>query len=225
MDLKVAPQTVQLQTVTKLRDAILHGFFRPGEKLVEGELCRAMGVSRSSIREALRRLEAEKLITIVPNKGPSVTEITWAQAEDIYHTRALLEGEAAALAAKRATPADVAAMGEALQAFDQAVAEDDAAGRLTATARFYEAILQSCGNSLIGELLQGLLARINFLRARSMSQSGRSTFSASEMRRMLNAIEQRDEREARAAAVEHVEAACAAARAVFESTKVDREVA
>ena len=88
MDLKVAPQTVHTQTTTKLRNAILSGYFKPGQRLVEAELCELMSVSRTSVREALRRLEAEKLITIVPNRGPSVSAITWEEAKDIYDVRA-----------------------------------------------------------------------------------------------------------------------------------------
>src|SRR3546814_16823416 len=94
IDLKVEPVTVQAQTFRKLREAILNGVFKPGERLTEAKLCARMGVSRTSIREGLRRLEGERLITILPNKGPTVTQITWAAAAEIYHVRALLEGEA-----------------------------------------------------------------------------------------------------------------------------------
>src|SRR5690606_9926532 len=120
-----------------LREAILSGYFRPGQRLIEADLCELMRVSRTSVREALRRLEAEKLITIVPNRGPSVTEITWDEAKEIYHVRAILEGEAAALMAARVTPADRSEMQAALAAFVQADENDDAIGRLTATSRFY----------------------------------------------------------------------------------------
>jgi DNA-binding GntR family transcriptional regulator len=214
-DLRVAPVTVQFQTVTKLRDAIVGGHFRPGERLIEADLCQVMGVSRSSVREALRRLEAERLVTIVPNKGPSVAVIEWAEAEEIYHVRSLLEGEAAALCARRATPAILARMQAALEAFEQSVAADDAMGRLATTTRFYDALLEGCGNGLIRELLQGLIARINVLRAQSMSRPGRARISAIEMRRLFAVVARHDARGARAAAIDHVTAACAAARIVF----------
>lgn len=216
VDLKVEPQTVQVQTANKLRDAILSGYFKPGQRLVEADLCEMMQVSRTSIREALRGLEAEKLVIIIPNRGPSVAEITWEEAKEMYDVRAILEGEAAALLAERATGEQKRAMAQALTAFAKADEADDAIGRLTSTSRFYEVMLQGCGNSIIRELLQGLVARINFLRARSMSRPGRAKYSATEMRRILRAIEKKDAPGARAAAVEHVRAACAAAKAVFE---------
>jgi DNA-binding GntR family transcriptional regulator len=213
--LRVSTVTVQAQTVSKLRDAILSGVFKPGERLIETDLCERMGVSRTSIREALRRLEAERLVTIQPNRGPSVTEITWTQAQQIYEVRALLEGEAAALFASRAAEGDIRALKESLQRFQKADATGDALERLSATTQFYEIILNGCGNEIIAELLNGLVARITFLRARSMSQAGRGRKSAAEMQAMFQAIASRKATAAREAAVAHVSAAAEAARQVF----------
>src|SRR5512138_1076944 len=97
MDLEVFPRTVRQEAVEKLRAAILAGRFQPGDRLVEADLCKVLGVSRPSLREALRSLEAERLIAIVPNRGPQIPIVSWTEAEEIYHVRALLEGEAAAL--------------------------------------------------------------------------------------------------------------------------------
>jgi GntR family transcriptional regulator, trigonelline degradation regulator len=214
-DLRITPVTIQAQTAGKLRDAILDGVFKPGEKLLEAELCRQMGVSRTSVREALRQLEAERLVTIFPNRGPSVTQLTWREAEAIYNARELLEGESAARFAERATPTEIARAKAALADFDRAVTVNDAHGRLTHTQRFYDLIIEGCGNPIIGEMLQSLFARINFLRARSMSRGGRGKNSSVEMWRIYAAIESHNVRAARAAAIQHVKSACAAAQEVF----------
>jgi len=215
LDLRVSPKTVQKLAVEKLRSAILDGIFKPGERLVEADLCARLGVSRASLREALRSLEAERLIAIVPNKGPLVSSVSWDEAEEIYKVRALLEGEAAALFAARATPAQVEEMRAALADFTRAM--DDPVTRLVATGQFYDIILSGCGNRIIHEVLKGLVARITFLRSRSMSQVGRAKQSAKEMRKILSAIEKGAAEEARSAAVDHVLRACAAARAVYTS--------
>jgi DNA-binding GntR family transcriptional regulator len=217
--LKISPVTVTGQTVSKLRDAILEGVFKPGERLLEQNLCEWIGVSRTSVREALRRLEAERLIVITPNRGPSVAEVQWPEAQAIYEVRALLEGEAVALFSARATPAELSDMKMALADFDRAVSLNVPLDRLAATARFYAIILNGCGNPVIAEMIQGLVARITFLRARSMSLEGRSRQSAVEMWRMFEAIENRDAAAGRQAAVEHVNAACVAAREVMEIEK------
>ncbi len=75
MDLRISPRTVQQETVDKLRLAILSGMFQPGNRLVESQLCIQLGISRPSLREALRSLAAERLIEIVPNRGPSINHV------------------------------------------------------------------------------------------------------------------------------------------------------
>jgi DNA-binding GntR family transcriptional regulator len=179
---------VRSQTVGNLRSAILTGRFAPGARLVEAELCRLLGVSRPSVREALRQLEAERLVVITPFKGPAVARIDWPEAEQIYEVRALLEGQAAYLFATRASKEQVSAMRAALRRFEDAVRQDDAEARLLHTDAFYNVMLKGCGNVVIADLLMGVHARINFLRARSMSQQGRSSESARELRRILSAI-------------------------------------
>jgi DNA-binding GntR family transcriptional regulator len=215
LDLRVAPVSVQSQVVTKLREAIFSGIFPPGEKLSEPALCRDLGVSRTSIREALRSLAAEKLVTIVPNRGPSVTKITWEEADAIYQVRALLEGEAAALLATRVAEGDLRQMSAALMAFEAAAWKDDAVERVASTTRFYEIILTRCGNPIVGEMLQSLHARISFLRAATSSIPGRSPASLREMRAMLDAVASGNAEQARQAALDHVQAARAAAGFVF----------
>lgn len=217
MELRVAVQSVQQQAVEKLRAAILAGVFRPGDRLVEAALCTRLGVSRPSLREALRSLEAEGLVTIIPNRGPQIPVLTWRQAEEIYQVRALLEGEAAALCAKRATRAQVDALRAALVDFEKAVRDDDGARRLSATAEFYRIMQDGAGQSLIDSLLQRLMARINFLRAQSMSRAGRAKFSAREMRAIYQAVAKGDAKAARKAAEIHVKNAAKAARETFEA--------
>jgi GntR family transcriptional regulator, trigonelline degradation regulator len=217
MELRVSVQSVQQQAVEKLRAAILAGVFKPGDRLVEADLCRRTGVSRPSLREALRSLESEGLIIIVPNRGPQIPILTWEQAEQIYQVRALLEGEAAALCAKHGTRRDHEEMRAALTAFDKAVRNDDSAMRLSATAEFYRAMQRGSGNVVIDDLLQRLVARVNFLRAQSMSQAGRGKFSGREMRAIFQAIVDGDSRAARKAAELHVKNASIVARAMFEA--------
>jgi DNA-binding GntR family transcriptional regulator len=217
MELRVSIQSVQQQAAEKLRAAILAGVFKPGDRLVEADLCARVGVSRPSIREALRSLEAEGLVVIVPNRGPQIPVLTWKQAEEIYQVRTLLEGEAAALCAKYGTPQHHNDMRIALAAFERAVRDNDRAVRLSATADFYRIMQRGSGNTVIEDLLQRLLARINFLRAQSMSPAGRAKFSLREMRAIFQAIVKGDGKAARKAAECHVRNAALAARATFEA--------
>jgi DNA-binding GntR family transcriptional regulator len=132
-----------------------------------------------------------------------------------YQVRALLEVEAMALLARRVQPSQLRLMEAALADFADAMRTEYPLRRVTSTARFYEVILDCCGNPVVAELAQGLLARISFLRARSMSSSGRSRDSLREMQAMLDALKAGDPEAARAAAVAHIQAARAAAQQVF----------
>jgi DNA-binding GntR family transcriptional regulator len=218
MELRISIQSVQQQAVEKLRTAILAGVFKPGDRLIEADLCARLGVSRPSVREALRSLEAEGLVVMLPNRGPHIPVLTWDQAEAIYQVRALLEGEAAALCAKRGRREHFDGMRAALATFEKAVRDDDGAGRLSATADFYRIMQQGAGNSVIDDLLRRLLARVNFLRAQSMSRPGRAKFSLREMRAMYRAMVKGDSKAARKAAEIHVKNASAAARLTFEAS-------
>lgn len=222
MDLKVSAISVRQQAVEKLRSAIFAGVFEPGDRLVELELCERLGVSRPSLREALRTLEAEKLVTILPNRGPSIATLSWEEADQIYRVRTLLEGEAAAQFAERAGPEQIREMQSALRAFIEADKMSNAAGRVRSTSDFYDVIMHGCANKIIQDVLEGLIARISFLRARSMSKPGRAKFSAREMKRILTAIAEKDPKAAREAASAHVEAARLAARATYRETVRDR---
>src|SRR5512143_571714 len=93
------------QVLDGLRRAIIDGQLAPGARLTERELTKMMGVSRTVVREALRQLESEGLIAIIPNKGPVVRELTPAEARDLYSIRAVLEGFAARLFTENARDA------------------------------------------------------------------------------------------------------------------------
>ncbi|MEL7343640.1 MAG: GntR family transcriptional regulator [Pseudomonadota bacterium] len=215
MDLSVEPKTVSQQVTKNLRKAIVQGSFRPGDRLVEASLCNQLGVSRPSLREALRALEAEKLVVIRPNKGPSVALLTWDIAQQIYVVRALLEGEAAALAARYASPEQIGVIQGALNAFGAAVESQNAQARIYSTEVFYAALQQAGGNPVITEVLRGLTSRINFLRATSMGNGKRARDSFTEMRAILDAVEANDADRARQASMQHIQNAAIAAEAVF----------
>ncbi|MAY61423.1 MAG: GntR family transcriptional regulator [Rhizobiales bacterium] len=215
LDLRITRKTVQQEVVDKLRQAILSGMFPPGHRLVEGELCEALGVSRSSLREALRNLQAEHLVEIIPNRGPQVPVLSWEDAEEIYEVRELLEGEAAARCASRMSDDCISQLEERLEAFHRAVLDEDGEALTEAAAAFYAVILSGCGNKIIVQVQAGLLARISYLRTRSMSLPGRARRSYEEMRAIYAAIAARDERDARKAAMKHVANARASAKQTF----------
>ena len=204
MQISFAAAPLRREIETRLRAAIVDGRFKPGDRLIEREMCKLLGVSRASLREALRQLEAEELVTIVPHRGPVVSEITVEEAEQLYDVRAMLEGLAARRFAETASDEDIAVLRQALRAFADVVRGKSSVPLLTAKAGFYEVLLERCGNRIAGRILTQLNNRVGLLRSTSMSQKGRIRHTLAEVTRIVDAIERRDPAGAWQATVEHV---------------------
>ncbi|GAC1575206.1 MAG: GntR family transcriptional regulator [Candidatus Elarobacter sp.] len=200
------------QRVTDLlRTAIADGTFGPGDRLVERDLCERTGVSRTSIREAFRALEAEGLIESVPNRGPVVARISAAQAAEIYELRGLLEALASRRFAERGTTDQRAALATAYRDLVAAMRGGTTPERLVAKKRFYDVLLDGSGNAELAKMLQPLQGRISLLRAATLSDPARVEHSIAEIATICDAIMARDGESAWRASLVHIDAACAAA--------------
>lgn len=209
------PESLRSHVENFLREAIMSGHFKPGERLRERELCEMLEVSRPSLREALRKLEAEKLIDTVLHRGPTVASLTIEEARELYAVRALLESHAVHEFARLADEAAVVRLGAAVGQLHEAAASGERKRLLAAKARFYDVILDGCGNQLIKEMLLGMLSRINLLRATSFSGPDRLAASLKEIDQLYSLIQARDADGAREAARLHIVNAEQAALAVL----------
>ena len=198
-------KTLRELAVERLRDAILDGQFRPGERLVERVLCERLGVSRTVVREALRHLETEGLVDVIPQQGPAVARLDRGQAAQIYEIRAMLEALAARAAAERATPADVERLRAANEAIQAAFSEGHGRAILKATSDWYELMFRIADKPMAWQVVQGLNARISRLRAVTISQPGRAADAGDEMRCIIDAIAAADGDAAARASFDHLE--------------------
>jgi len=140
-----------------IRNKILSGHFSRGERLREEELAQLVGVSRTPIREALRRLDAEGLIEFLPNRGASVTTWTGQELDNLYEARALIEGYAAGQAAKRISQESLdtlAQLSKQMRELDTANAEADEMTRLN--NEFHRLLTAASGNTHLESLVRGL---------------------------------------------------------------------
>jgi GntR family transcriptional regulator, trigonelline degradation regulator len=223
-DFKVLRTTVRDQAVDNLKQAILSGFLQPGQKLVEKELCEMCGVSRTSIREALRILEGEKLIVHLPHRGLRVATPTVAEAQQIYEVRAVLEALLGRHAAHNAVRSDVVALHSSVDAFEKAVKAKDLRQMVSTADAFYTIFFRIAARPIISDMLQSLKDRISTLRATSMASKSRGPYSAREMRDIARAVEKGDAEAAAEACVRHVREAANAAQvnlAKFAGMKED----
>ena len=212
--ISVVAAPVREQVLGNLRTAIFDRTFAPGQRLIERELCELTGVSRTSIREALRQLEAEGLVKIVPNRGPIVARISAREATELYEVRAVLEALAVRLFTERATVEQIAQLDAAVDRIE-AESSGGPASLLQAKDHFYDVLLTGADNAMVVWVLESLRARVTFLRATSLHRPGRSQETVSELRSLLDAIRRRDAEGAWLAAVHHVNQAAAVAQQVL----------
>lgn len=212
-DLNVAREAASLRFLVenRLRAAIGNGTFKPGQRLIERELCEQTGVGRTSIREALRQLEAEGLVTTIPHRGPVVSTITAEEARQLYELRALLESFAGQECARSRDPEILASLRKQFERMVVVARQEDHRDLLAAKTEFYAAMLEGCGNTFVQRFLNMLLNRVTLLRMTSMTQKNRIDHSLKEIEEILTAIETGDADAAARACVQHIHNAAAVA--------------
>lgn len=162
-----APFEPEAQRVARvLRDQIVDGARAPGSRLVERDLADELGVSRVPVREALRALVAEGLVTPRPRTWAVVRTFTDDDVDHLLEVRSALEAMAARRAAERRDPAGVAALAAALAREEDAAAREDATAARRAAADFHEALLAAAGNSVLDELAAVTASRARWLLGR-----------------------------------------------------------
>jgi DNA-binding GntR family transcriptional regulator len=206
--------TVIGNSVSRLRNSIMQGELRPGQKLIEADVCRQLQISRASLREVLRILETERLIEMIPNRGPSVAKLGWEEIVEVHDVWALLTGEAVFRFTPLATREDLSQLKVAVSQFKTAVKTESALRQLAATNAFFGVILDKCGNRVLIDVVFSLVSRLNFLRAQSLQYEGWGYLCLQEIEDILAAIDSRNADLARAATRRHIDSACAAAKQV-----------
>jgi DNA-binding GntR family transcriptional regulator len=207
--MKVQRQASSLrhQVQDALRNEIVSGRFKPGERLVEQQLYTALDVSRTSLREALRQLEAEGLVEQVPHRGAYVASVDAKDAIQIYDVRGALEVLAVRNFVRFASDEDVA---ELAAVFDEFVQQShtprrDGTALLDIKQRFYHVLLDIEQSVIVGGMLEQLNNRVSLLRALSLGREGRMVHTLAELKEIVRLIQLRDEPGACAAALRHVE--------------------
>lgn len=191
------------QAVQVMRQAIVRGEFAPGSRMKEKDLEDYLGVSRTVVRETLRQLESERLIELRPGSGPVVTRLTREEARQLYEVRAALEATAARLAAMNGTPEQKRALRAAFESIKDS-GTGDIHDLVDDKNTFYRAMIEASGNSIIGEQLSGVQARISQLRTVTLAEAGREQAMRQELDRVVTAIEQGDQSAAYEFSLVHV---------------------
>lgn len=191
--------------VSTVRGMIVRGEIPGGGRVNEHALAGRLGVSRTALREAARLLERSNLVTIEPNRGVFVRNITLKQALDLFDVRASLARTAAGLAATRATEAQLHGMATLHDAMSAQRADRDFAAYYDANLRFHAAIMEATGNDRLVQLDDLMWWELQLFRRRDLGHAGHLDASGAEHARILSALVARDPARAGRAAERHVQ--------------------
>ena len=188
----------------QIRQDILNGVYKEHEELKEATLGEKMGVSRTPVREALRQLELEGLVEIIPNKGARVTGITKKDIDDIYQIRYLLEGLSARWATEHVTEEQLDKMEETLYLTEFHAAKGNYEQVYELDSQFHELMYEASGSKLLNHILSDFHMYVTRVRRTSLASKNRSKNSTEEHRAILNAIRERNADKAEQCAHDHV---------------------
>jgi DNA-binding GntR family transcriptional regulator len=188
-----------------LREAIIQGILRPGERMMELQLADELGVSRTPVREAIRKLELEGFVVMVPRKGAYVAGITDKDIIDVFEVRAALESLAAGLAAQRITEEEMEKLERSMVQISEIATSADIHALVHEDTQFHEIIYRASRNQRLTLILTNLQDVIQRFRLTTLSRPGRTREALEEHRQLVEAISERNAELAQRLAWEHIE--------------------
>ncbi|MGN1032770.1 MAG: GntR family transcriptional regulator [Intestinibacter sp.] len=190
-----------------LRSAILEGKLKSGQRLMEVQLAEQLGVSRTPVREAIRKLELEGLVVMLPRKGAYVANISVKDLMDVLEIRASLEGLGASLAAERRDDEDIKNLEIIEKEFEEAVKTQNIEILLKKDVEFHECIFKAANNKKLAKMINSLWEQVQRFRITYVSDLDASLSLIDEHNAILNSIREANVADAKKFAIEHIEKA------------------
>jgi DNA-binding GntR family transcriptional regulator len=190
-----------------LREAIISGRLKPGERMMEIQMAEEMGVSRTPVREAIRKLELEGLVVMIPRKGAYVAGLSLKDIVEVFEIRGALEGLAAELAAERITDDELENLERYLVMITEDIEKGDLGKVVETDTDFHTQLYKASRNDWLLQIINNLREQIQRFRTTSLSYPGRMKVAVEEHRQIVEAISSRNGKLARKLAYEHIEKA------------------
>ena len=188
-----------------LRDAIRKGILKPGERLMEIQLADELGVSRTPVREAIRKLELEGYVIMMPRRGTYVANLSIRDVNEVFEIRTTLDSLASGLAAERITDEELERLQRLLVHIGEYIEENDMEKIVAADTEFHDILYQASRNTRLVGIIVNLREQMTRFRSMSMAFPGRLRETLAEHKRIVDAIAQGDVKEAQQAAEFHME--------------------
>lgn len=188
-----------------LRDAVRRGILQPGERLMEIQLAEDLGVSRTPVREAIRKLEMEGYVIMMPRRGTYVADLSIRDINEVFEIRTSLESLASGLAAERINEDELEKLQRLLVEIGAYIKSGDMESIVRTDTEFHDLLYQASRNTRLVGIISNLREQLTRFRTTSMSFPGRLKATLEEHRKIVEAIAQGDEKAARKAAEHHME--------------------
>ncbi|MCI8294407.1 MAG: GntR family transcriptional regulator [Lachnospiraceae bacterium] len=188
-----------------LRQAILKGELEPGERLMEIQLSERLGVSRTPIREAIRKLELEGLVLMIPRKGAEVAKISETSLREVLEVRRSLEELAAELACQRIGERELLDLEEAEEAFAEAIINGEPMEIAESDEHYHDLIYQATGNSRLVQILNNLREQMYRYRLEYIKDEDKRQILVVEHEHILQALKNHDIQDAKSAVRGHID--------------------
>ena len=202
-----------------LREAIRSGILKPGERLMEIQLAEELGVSRTPVREAIRRLELEGCVIMMPRRGTYVANISIRDINEVFEIRTSLESLSSGLAAERITDEELERLQRLLVEIGAHIESGDMDKIVKTDTEFHDLLYQASRNQRLVGIISNLREQLTRFRTTSMSYPGRLKATLEEHRIIVEAIAQGDVKAARKAAENHMEKSEQTLLASMEATQ------
>lgn len=180
-------QTLRERIVNILRESIIKGTLKPGERVAESDLAEKYGISRTPIREAFRQLETEGFLKVIPRRGAEVTSLTEEDVREFYEVKSLLESYAAKVATEKLTEKDIKRLETLNQSMERFARNGDMKGFFKADNDFHDIFIQKCGNDKLCNIIQNLLQQFQRFRIASFVIKGRMEVSVEQHKDIIKA--------------------------------------
>ena len=203
--MKFKKATYHVQIADMLRDMIMTGKLKEGDKINEGKLCETMGISKTPMREAIRVLSVEGLIRLVPNRGAFVTKPEFEEIAEMFDVMSLLEGFCAREACQKMTSRNFARLEKLHAKLEENFERHDQEEYIRINNQYHSFIQEIAGNRTLNQIIDGLRKKILLYRFQSLNLPSRFASSIQEHRDLMEAFRQRDHLSAESLMRDHLQ--------------------
>jgi DNA-binding GntR family transcriptional regulator len=213
---RIDTRTLHQDVAGKIREMIRKGVLVRGQRVIEADICAQMGISRTPLREALRVLESEGLVELIPHRGVHIRQPSMNEIQEMFEVMAVLEGTCARLTAQKLTPAGWRRIERQHNKLESHYVEGNREKYIAVNNVLHALIQELAGNRVLDDIVAKLRQKVALYRHQQIYEKGRFAESIQEHREILDALRRRDPDAAEAQMKRHLDRQCEALVTIYK---------